>query len=439
MVVWARDLYAMEIQRQLDNETYYKVDPSYSLDKDVNKIRKTINEFIKNGSLEENATLLNVPNVRQPTFYVLPKIHKEDNPGRPIVSAVSCPTAHISSYLDSIFQPLVQSLPSFIKDSTDALKKFIEINNNRSFQPTLLCTMDVSGLYTNIPHNDGLLALQFFLDQRDSLYPPTDTILRLAELVLSLNTFSFGDAFYHQLSGVAMGTKMGPSYACLFMGHLEQSLFTLFSGTKPEFNGRYIDDCLIITSLQREEMLAFISFANDFHPSIKFTHELSSSKITFLDIQISIVEGTISTSVFYKPTDSHSYLDYNSSHSLATRNSIPFSQFLRLRRLCSSDEIFREKGKEMCTFFQSRNYPESIVYKAFQKVSKIPRQVCMQPTPKTSSDRPILVIPFHPHNIPVKKLFTKIGIFYPETPLLANFLKNHPLWLTKEDKTSVII
>ena len=123
VVVWARDLYAMEIQRQLDNETYYKVDPSYSLDKDVNKIRKTINEFIKNGSLEENATLLNVPNVRQPTFYVLPKIHKEDNPGRPIVSAVSCPTAHISSYLDSIFQPLVQSLPSFIKDSTDALKK----------------------------------------------------------------------------------------------------------------------------------------------------------------------------------------------------------------------------------------------------------------------------------------------------------------------------
>ena len=91
--------------------------------------------------------------------------------------------------------------------------------------------MDVSALYTTIPHNDGLLALQFFLDQRDSLHPPTDNILRLAELVLSLNTFSFGDAFYHQISGVVMYTKMGPSYAYLFMGHLEHRLFSLFSGT----------------------------------------------------------------------------------------------------------------------------------------------------------------------------------------------------------------
>ena len=70
---------------------------------------KRLNEFIKNGSLGENAALLNVPNVRQLTFYVLPKIHKKDNPGRPIVTAVSCPKAHISTYIDCIFQPLVQS------------------------------------------------------------------------------------------------------------------------------------------------------------------------------------------------------------------------------------------------------------------------------------------------------------------------------------------
>ena len=95
----------MEIQRQLENKDFYKIDPSYSLDKDVNKIRKTVNEFIKNGSLGKNSTLLNVTYVRQPTFHVLPKTLKKDNPGRPIVSAVSCPTAHISTYLDSISSP----------------------------------------------------------------------------------------------------------------------------------------------------------------------------------------------------------------------------------------------------------------------------------------------------------------------------------------------
>ena len=47
---------------------------------------------------------------------------------------------------------------------------------------------------------------------------------RLAELVLNKNTFSFRDEVFSQMSGVAMGTKMGPSYACLFMGHLEHTL-----------------------------------------------------------------------------------------------------------------------------------------------------------------------------------------------------------------------
>ena len=42
--------------------------------------------------------------------------------------------------------------------------------------------------------------------------------------VLNKNTFSIRDEVFSQMSGVAMGTKMGPSYACLFMGHLEHTL-----------------------------------------------------------------------------------------------------------------------------------------------------------------------------------------------------------------------
>ena len=68
MVVSARDLFSMEAQRQLENETHYKINHSYSSDKDANKIRKAVNEFIKNRSLGENATLLNIQNVRQPHF-----------------------------------------------------------------------------------------------------------------------------------------------------------------------------------------------------------------------------------------------------------------------------------------------------------------------------------------------------------------------------------
>ena len=62
----------------------------------------------------------------------------------------------------------------------------------------------------------------YFLDKLPKLQPPTTTILRLAELVVMLNHFEFDGYFYNKIRGVAMGTKMGLSYACLFMGYIEE-------------------------------------------------------------------------------------------------------------------------------------------------------------------------------------------------------------------------
>ena len=52
---------------------------------------------------------------------------------------------------------------------------------------------------------------------------------------------------------------------------------------------------------------------------------------------------------------------YSSSHPSHVKNSIPFSQFLRLRRLCSDDSDFSEKSEAMCQFFDKRGYPVSVV------------------------------------------------------------------------------
>ena len=134
--------------------------------------------------------------------------------------ACSCPTEHISEYLDAVLQPLVQSLPTYVKDSTHALNLIDGVNQNQNFEPKYLFTMDVTSLYTCIPHSDELKALKHFLNKRAT----PDTLIHLAKLVLNKNTFSFRDEVFSQMSGVAMGMKMGPSYACLFMGHLEHTL-----------------------------------------------------------------------------------------------------------------------------------------------------------------------------------------------------------------------
>ena len=65
-----------------------------------------------------------------------------------------------------------------------------------------------------------------------------------------------------------MGTKMGPSYANLFVGFVEHQFFSQYNGPKPELYGRYIDDCIGATSSTREELTQFITAVN-FSPGSK--------------------------------------------------------------------------------------------------------------------------------------------------------------------------
>ena len=133
---------------------------------------------------------------------------------------------------------------------------------------------------------------------------------------------------------------MGPSYANLFVGYIEHQFFNQYNGPKPQLYGRYIDDCIVGTSSTREKLNQFITAVNSFHPALKYTWEISDTSVAFLDIKVSIEGNGLCTSVHYKPTDSHSYLMYTSSHPSHVKNSIPYSQFLRLRRLCSDDSDF---------------------------------------------------------------------------------------------------
>ena len=56
---------------------------------------------------------------RTPQFYISPKIHKEGNPGLPVVSSINCHTANISKYVDYHLQPIVKQIPSYVKDTND--------------------------------------------------------------------------------------------------------------------------------------------------------------------------------------------------------------------------------------------------------------------------------------------------------------------------------
>ena len=141
-------------------------------------------------------------------------------------------------------------------------------------------------------------------------------------MILTMNNFCFNENHYLQIHGTAMGTKMAPSYANLFLGYFEANALEN-APFQPHIWLRYIDDIFMIWTEGLDNLKIFIDYLNNIHPTIKFTSSHSSTNIPFLDVSVSLTnDGSISTDLYTKPTDKHQHLLYSSCHPLHTK--MPF-------------------------------------------------------------------------------------------------------------------
>ena len=141
---------------------------------------------------------------------------------------------------------------------------------------------------------------------------------------------------------------------------LRNALLSSYTGIKPDLYNRYMDDVAGAASCSEEDLRQFLEFASSFHPSLEYTWSVFSDKLPFLDIYMKPRADRIATSIHYKVTDSHSYLNFSSSRPNSCKSPIPNSQFLRLRKICSDDADFDIKAARMETFFALRGYLDSI-------------------------------------------------------------------------------
>lgn len=125
----------------------------------------------------------------------------EPVPGCAVVAGTQSLPKTISKNIDlhtKVFLPHV-----FVKDTTNFFYLFNKIDSLKDVQDILLCTTDVTSVYTNVPHTEGLEALKQFLDRRESFTTPT-FLVKMTELILKRNYFKFEDSYYLQLQGVQL-------------------------------------------------------------------------------------------------------------------------------------------------------------------------------------------------------------------------------------------
>ena len=145
-----RQDYLDECYRQLNDQQFYKrvsIEPTEDVKK---RVCFYLKRLIANSVIDEETHRYLTPQVpKAGRFYILPRIQKPGNPGRPIVSAYGQPTEKISEFVSFHLNPLVQTLPSYTKNTTHLLNKLKDLDVLPA--NAILATLDVSSLYTNIP------------------------------------------------------------------------------------------------------------------------------------------------------------------------------------------------------------------------------------------------------------------------------------------------
>ena len=153
--------------------------------------------------------------------------------------------------------------------------------------------------------------------------------------------------------------------------------------------------------MERSIWKTFIGYLNFIHPSIKFTHDYANSlyqTLPLLDVPVHLINNYIQTDLHTKPTDKHQYLLKTSCHPNHTKKAIPFSLFLRIRRIFSTDTFFDLRSRELIECLSKRDYSRTSLQRNANRVCSIPHHATLTPQEQKSAktDRTPFVTSFNP-------------------------------------------
>ncbi len=400
------------LQHLSDKSIYEKSesDPTTPLAEGINKY---IHYVHKKGIIDDTTKEFlsfkphNMPRTQQ--LYFLKKIHKNPIAVRPIVSGCGGPTEKISQFLDFHLQPHVPKIKSYTRDSGDIINHLEQLK----IPPNcILTTIDVKALYLNIPHSEGIKAvlnrLYYKNHNSEDIPVPPSTMSDLLKIVLTKNYFQFADEMYHQIQGTAMGTKMAPAYANIFMAELEEELLDKYH-IKPLLWKRYIDDILCIWPGTMSDLKTFMIYLNQAHTTIKFTHESSTTSVDFLDITIYKgkrfeLQNILDVKPFFKKTNKFQYLQYKSAHPRQTFSSLIKGELTRLLRACSDKDEYTAVQNKLYKEFRNRGYPAKLIRQVIDSVPHENRTEILGPKDLTNKKYDTFLVLEYAEDLDVKKL-----------------------------------
>lgn len=443
-VVIDREQYIKEGKRQLNSCAHY-IQIEDDVTNNVSKlVHDTLIQLWRKGEINDKTLEYLSPigdkKTKTAELYLLNKIHSDPpTKARPIISANNCPVERISEYVDFFLQPFVIKQHTYIKDTSDFIRKIEKIKVPNE---ALIIVLDYESMYTNIVHDEAINAVYNTLSN-DHMHqningikrPSIDAFCQLVELAVKCNNFNFNGEHFYQCRGVAMGHVASPTICDIVIFYLEQRILAL-SNDKIYKWLRFRDDVFALYLGNLEEATVFLTKANDIHPTLKFKYEISTSQGTFLD---TIVfkgkrfqqENILDFKPYVKPSEKFQYIHRQSSHPKSVFGGLIKGELIRFVRTSTNKEDYTQRATLFREKLLLRGYTDREFKCAFNSVHHNQREKYLEVKAKTNQGKTPLVFTttYNPHLKGFSRAITrnwelisqnkKLNNIFPKKPLIA--------------------
>jgi hypothetical protein len=331
-----------------------------------------------------------------PHFYTLIKVHKTPPVGRPITACVKAPTTWLAKVAAAYLHDLMIAMfPQVLKDSKDfvaTLDKVVVPETSRA--SCWLVTLDVVGLYTNIPiptavHNIRTALVKYV----NSLNLNTNfkvlalkrvsTLMRIVHYVFKNMWVQYEGNVYHQIHGFPMGSSLSPDAANIYMAFMEdlQGLYNRAGspliGALPEGGHlllfkRFIDDYgIILSGITKAQLTSFLAELKNRVAPLQLTEVVSQEEMIFLDTAVYkgeefSVTGKFNTRTYSKPGNCYSYVHRTSMHVPPTFKGVVRGELVRYTVTCSTEREFALQADRLKQRLLRRGYEVKLIDREIQ-------------------------------------------------------------------------
>jgi hypothetical protein len=261
MIIISQDEYNLKTQQFLNNVHFKTIrnNPTNTFQKEIKKVTNSCPILIPQSTKWKYTNM----NPEAPKIRSLIKIHKLNNPIRPIVNWKHAPAYRLAKYISDRLQQELKLPYTFNVKNTQQL--ITELQNTTDYNPNLrLASFDITNMYTNIPRSKLSTIIDQICKFQNTPREIRKEITKTVNTILKQNYFNFENSIYKQVDGLTMGAPTSALFSEIYLQKVEHTkILSILNNNNICNYFRYVDDILIIYDISTTNITEILNQFND--------------------------------------------------------------------------------------------------------------------------------------------------------------------------------